>query len=408
MRLPKAAVPRAQALTYNPAMATKLLDAESAANFVRKLGEHLDYNINIMNRAGVIIASRDPSRVGSYHDAAQRLVATGAKEEVVEPGTFLPAGVRPGVNLPIVHRSETIGVVGVTGSPAEVKALAYAVKTSVESMIELEEWKDKALRRQDRKNLLISYLLHDEDAPRPAVEALATNLGYTPNLVRAPLILVPCRGTEAPEALSAIKEVSLHGREDLSWAAPEGFVVVFKVLNLGEGGIIGSFESQITAYVAAARQCLGSSHGFAGCYVGAFQSDLGRYGTAYRQVLWLKERFAEAGDRLVFLHDHVVDYLSSRIPRSELVTALDGMASLVPPEAGKALGASMDALSDSALNGKEAAARLGVHRNTFTARMDRLARLMGRDPRHDARALELISLLARYLEYGGQGRGKQG
>ncbi len=376
------------------------IDAGTAAAFVRRLGEHLEYNINIMDRNGVIVASRDPSRVGTFHDAAQRLVATGATQEVVESGPNLPAGVRPGVNVPIVSRGETIGVVGVTGDPLEVGPLAWAVKTSVESMIELEAWKDKALRRQDSKNTLVNYLLHEENIPRSAVESLAAKLGYSPSIARAPLLLVPGPGTEPALALRAVKAGPLHGTEDLSWTTPDGSILVFKSLSLGSGGILEAYSGQLRAYVDAARAVLGRSGGKLKAYGGAIQTDLGRYGLGYRQTLWLREHVpeAEAGQGLVSIFDHLYDYLVGLIPRAELVGALDAVAGLLPQDTTRSLRPWMDALSQAALNGKEAAARLGVHRNTFSARMEGLARLVGRDPRKDIRALELLSLLSRYLD----------
>lgn len=374
------------------------IDAVTAAVFIRRLGEHLEYNINIMDRHGVIIASRDPSRIGTYHDAAQRLVATGADREVVEERPSLPAGVRPGVNLPIVSKGETIGVVGVTGNPVEVGPLAWAVKTSVESMIELEAWKDKALRRQDSKNTLVNYLLHEENAPRSAVESLAAKLGYSPSIHRAPLLLVPGPGIEASEVLRAIKASPLHGSEDLSWATPEGSILIFKSLNFGSGGILEAYSSQLQAYADAARLSLGRQGPGLLAYSGAFQTDLGRYGLAYRQTLWLREHVPAPGQGLVSIFDHLYDFLVGLIPRAELVGTLDALASLLPKDAARNLRPWVDALSQSALNGKEAAARLGVHRNTFSSRMEGLARLVGRDPRKDTKALELLALLARFID----------
>lgn len=379
-------------------MPTPSLDAETASSFLKKLGEHIDYNINIMDREGVIIASRDPSRVGSFHDAARRLVATGARSEIVEEGPSLPTGVKPGVNLPILYKGETVGVVGVTGRPGEVEPLAYAVKTSVESMLELEAWKDRALRRQDRKNLLINYLLHDEGASRATVENLALKLGYTPGLLRVPIVLVPSKAGDAAEILKSVKANALHSTEDISWTTPEGSVLVFKSLRLEGQGVLSRFEDEVGAYVAAARASVGAEAGALGAYAGACQSDLGRYGMAFHQVLWLQSRFPNSGEEVVYLFDHLLEYLASCIPRAELVTAFDAAAALLPAETRRGLGASVRALTDSALNGKEAAARLGVHRNTFAARMDRIAGILGKDPRRDPRALDFLALLSRYLD----------
>lgn len=374
-----------------------LLDASTAAAFLARLGEHIEYNINIIDREGVIIASRDPTRVGDYHDAARQLVSSGASIERVEPGSELPSGVRPGVNLPIVHKAETIGVVGITGDPDAVMALAYAVKTSLESMIELETWKDKALRRQDRKNLLANLLLYDDDAPRSTVESIARKLGYEPGLPRAPIILMPSDGMEPSDAIVGIKRGSLHGPQDMSFITSEGSILVFKSLSFGAEGLITTFESQIASYVDAARCSVSATRGMP-AYVGALQTDLGRYREAYRQTLWLASRFPTTNQIPVFLFNHMFEYLTSRIKRSELVAALDATLALFPAGIVSDLGPSINALADSALNGKEAAARLGVHRNTLSARMERIASALGRDPRSDPRMLDLLRLIIGYTQ----------
>lgn len=374
-----------------------LLDSSTAAAFLARLGEHIEYNINIIDREGVIIASRDPTRVGDFHDAARQLVSSGASIERVEPGSGLPSGVRPGVNLPIVYKAETIGVVGITGDPDAVTALAYAVKTSLESMIELETWKDKALRRQDKKNLLANLILYDDDAPRSTVESLARKLGYEPGLPRAPIIMIPAEGLEPSDAIVSIKQGSWHGPQDMSFITSEGGILVFKSLSLGSDGLIASLESQIVAYVDAARHSSSAMRNVS-AYVGAMQTDLGRYREAYRQTLWLVSHFPTAIDKPVFLFDHMFEYLTSRIKRSELVAALDATLALFPVDIVTDLGPSINALADSALNGKEAAARLGVHRNTLSARMDRITAALGRDPRNDPRMLDLLRLVIGYAQ----------
>ncbi|OHD23577.1 MAG: hypothetical protein A2Y38_07915 [Spirochaetes bacterium GWB1_59_5] len=385
---------------YTALMREASLNAADAAAFIARLGEHLEYNINIMDREGVIIASRDASRVGSYHDAARRLISSGASVERVDDGPQLTPGVRPGVNLPIVYKSETVGVVGVTGNPDAVAALAYAIKTSVESMIELEAWKEKALKRQDSKNLLQNLLLYDDDAPRLTMEALSRKLGYDPCVPRAPVIIAPPADLDPADALAAVKKKGAHGPQDMSFLTSEGTILVFKSVCFGGEGFIERFEAGIREYLKVARASIRSPIPVA-AWIGAFQTDLGMYRGAYRQALWLSERFPDPGSEPLFLFDHLLEFMSSRIPRSELFAALGSSLSLFPAGLIGELGSSIEALADCALNGKEAAARLGVHRNTLSARMDRVARLLGRDPRRDPMALDFMRLLIRYAQLQG-------
>ena len=377
------------------------LDPAMAAVFVRRLGERIEQNINIMDRDGVIIASRDPSRVGTYHQAAHRLVSSGSSVEAIEPGADLPEGVRPGVNLPIVYKGEVIGVVGVTGDPATVEPLAYAVKTSVETMVELELYKDLMLRRRDRKNVLFSYLLYEDSAPRDAVGALAAQLGYDASLPRAPLLLRLGGGIDAAEALRAIKRNGVHGPQDLSAAMNDGSVLVFKNLSLGGEGILSDFESEVEAYLAASRAALRAPFR---AYAGMFQTDLARYRGAYRQALWLSSRYPEGGEPILFVHRRLAEFLASRLPRSDLVEALAPVAALLPGDFVAVLGPSLEALEESGYNAKEAAARLGVHRNTLSARVERLAALLGLDIRDDIRGRELAAFLVRFFDHLGIGR----
>jgi carbohydrate diacid regulator len=371
---------------------------------VRRLGERIDYNINIMDRDGVIIASRDQGRVGSYHEAAHRLVQSGGAVEAIAPGPGLPSGVKPGVNLPVAYKGEVIGVVGVTGDPSIVGPVAQAVKTSVETMVELELYKELMLRRQDRKNVLLNYLLYEDETPRAEAAALASKLGYDASLPRAPLVLRLRDGLDPADALKAVKRCGLHGPEDFSAVAKDGAVLVFKALRLSGEGVMAAFESQAVDYLGAARAALeagedrGSGRLPFRAFAGMFQTDLARYRGAYRQALWLSERYANSDDPVVFVHRRISEYLASRIPRSELVDAFAPLAGLLPADLVAALGPSLEALVESGFNAKAAALSLGVHRNTLSARLDRFGALLGIDPRTDPRGRDLVAQLLRFLE----------
>ena len=368
-----------------------------AAAFVRRLGERIDFNINIMNRDGVIIASRDQSRVGSYHETAHRLVRSGGAVETVEPSPCLPLGVKPGVNVPILYKGEVIGVVGVTGAPAVVEPIAYAVKTSVETMVELELYKDLMMRRQDRKNILLNYLLYEDAAPRSAASALASKLGYDVALPRSPILIHLKEGLDPGSALKTIKRNSLHGPEDLSSVTNEGAILVFKTIRFPGRGLFAEFERQVEDYLAASREALGERSPFR-AYAGMFQTDIARYRGAYRQAAWLAAHYPEQGEPVLFAHERLSEYFIAQIPRAELVDALSPLASLLLPELAADFLPSLEALVESGFNVKEAAGSLGVHRNTLAARLDRYSSLVGSDPRFNPRARDLVALFLRFLE----------
>ncbi|MDQ0160977.1 CdaR family transcriptional regulator [Aeribacillus alveayuensis] len=107
-----------------------------AEPILAKLSEFLDYNINVMNDQGVIVASSDPSRIDQIHEGAIHVISN-KKPLVISPDDLDRfAGSKPGVNLPIEFLGEIVGVVGVTGDPDELYKFARIIKITVEVMIQ--------------------------------------------------------------------------------------------------------------------------------------------------------------------------------------------------------------------------------------------------------------------------------
>ena len=66
-----------------------MLDRDFAEKFIDRVTRYTDYNVNIMDERGIIIASRDKARIGQYHEVAYRLV-TGTEEIVDTTGSWTP------------------------------------------------------------------------------------------------------------------------------------------------------------------------------------------------------------------------------------------------------------------------------------------------------------------------------
>ncbi len=378
------------------------LDAQGAGSFLQKLGERLDYNINIMDRDGIIIASRDPARVGTYHAAARHLLESGGREERIFPGDHLPEGTKPGVNLPLEVRGEILGVVGVTGDPGAVGDLAQAVKTSIESMIELESMREAVMNRRSRKSQLMAYLLYEENVPESSVVALAGKLGYDPSVPRAALLLRLPAGKGPEETLARVKARGIHDSQDIASAVPDGSLLVFRSLGRVGGkevrtgeGVLGSYREEVRAYCRDFARETGIRD--LACYAGAPQRDFSRYRGSYRQALWLASRVpGTGGAEPVLILDHLDTFFLARTPRVILDDALSYVSAFVPPELRRTLAVTLEALEASGFNAKEAAARLGIHRNTLSARLERITSFLGCDPRGDAGALSLSRAIVTY------------
>ena len=114
-----------------------MLDKEFATKFIERVTRYTDFNVNIMDERGIIIASRDKKRIGQYHEIAYRLI-TGQEEMIDTTGMSFP-NVLPGINMIIATGGRREGVVGVTGDPEEVRPVALMVKMAFETMLKYEQ-----------------------------------------------------------------------------------------------------------------------------------------------------------------------------------------------------------------------------------------------------------------------------
>jgi carbohydrate diacid regulator len=111
---------------------------EIAYPIVQKLEVTLDYNLNIIDDQGIIIASTNHVRIDSLHEGARYVLQTKQPLILNKDDLVGFAGTKEGVNLPIEFMGEIIGVVGITGSPDELMQLAQMTKITVELMLQYD------------------------------------------------------------------------------------------------------------------------------------------------------------------------------------------------------------------------------------------------------------------------------
>src|SRR5699024_11982429 len=88
------------------------------------------------NEAGVIMASTDSKRIGTFHEGAKiamekkhRMNMTGERSRKLE-------GVRKGVVLPILIHEEPIAVLGITGETQSVELMSTLIIKVAELFIQ--------------------------------------------------------------------------------------------------------------------------------------------------------------------------------------------------------------------------------------------------------------------------------
>ena len=380
-----------------------MLRKNLAAKFVERLAENIKYNINVMDASGTIIASSDPARVDTFHESAYRIIT--AKLEIIQisPGEPMPKGTRPGVNLPIRSGGEVIGVVGVTGNPDEVLSLTYAIKTSIETMIDYELYKDMIFMRQNRKNLFLNLILYERSRDLRAIQEAAKPVDYSESFDRVPIVFVVEETGSAGEFLEILKNSPAHTKQDISCVTIDQDVLVFKVVKTDGSEVISGFRRQVREYVEAviAKTRLTRNPSRFSVFAGPRVRGFLNYSPAYEQVRWLIGAVAPAHAKIVFFDDHVEDYLLAKIPRLELHEVFAGTLELFKSARNEQLLNTIRVIFAEDRNLQRAASRLGVHRNTVYQRLQKVKDLLGVDPIESAVYAKYFYLLAKHVDSGG-------
>ncbi|WP_459377699.1 sugar diacid recognition domain-containing protein [Serratia sp. ser-z] len=155
---------------------TNLLAEATARQIVQRAMGIISYSVNVMDSNGVIIASGNPQRLFQRHEGAVLALAENRVVEIDRATAEHLKGVRPGINLPFSFRNQRVGVIGISGEPAEVRAYAELVKMAAEMMVEQAALLDQHQWEKRYREELANQLLQ----PQPntaSLEAMAAYLG---------------------------------------------------------------------------------------------------------------------------------------------------------------------------------------------------------------------------------------
>ncbi|RYI28757.1 hypothetical protein EVU96_12540 [Bacillus infantis] len=138
--------------------------ARLASNIVDKMKEIIHQDINYIDEKSIIIASTDRSRIGNYHGGAQKVLESNEKLIITVEEEY--EGSKKGINLPIHHDNEVIGVIGITGTEDEVSKFGEIIKSMTEILIKEAFVQEQIKLESESKKQFIEDLLfriYDDD-----------------------------------------------------------------------------------------------------------------------------------------------------------------------------------------------------------------------------------------------------
>ena len=353
-----------------------MISTELAKKFIEQVTQYTEFNVNIMNADGTIIASRDPSRIGQFHEVAHRILQ-GQESIVVTTDTRDYSTVLPGINMVIEANGVREGVVGVTGNPDEIRSVALIIKMAMETMLMYEYSQQELRLRRSRKERFIHQLIQVEHSNPAELRQMADELGYPEDVIRIP-ILVHTREQESEKVLDIIRTGSVHKSEDISFILNPHHFVIFKTLPTDPAQLFTEYRELILEYLEPLLKMSERDRKDIQISVGSFQNRFPGYFSAYQHCRWLEHQ--NTGEYPAFFQDHISKYLEDAVPMKELHHIYFLYEKKLPREKCTMIMETAGALLKTNFNFPKAAALLYIHKNTLVYRYGQLKELLQIDP----------------------------
>lgn len=342
------------------------LNHQLAQNIVDRAMAILPYNVNVMDSQGLILGSGEANRIDTRHEGAQLVLANHRIVEIDEQSVRHLKGVQPGINLPLIHDSKLVGVLGISGDPQVLRTYASLVRMTAEMLIEQSHIQAEQQWHNARRDDLLAALLGENEVSQRLIDE-AQQLGLKPNLSRTPHIIEISDGSDSLTLADWIRS-----QYPDSWCIPPSASTLLwccpSSISLNLPRLCERLKSQgwIVQHVVSGGPTLDTHHLRRSCqragelllYVQAVRPDLMFSSLAkYRlpALLWAQRN-----------QDALIELLA---PLNELVSR----------DANGHLLRTLRSWFDHDGQPQACAEALGVHRNSLRYRLERIAELTGKD-----------------------------
>lgn len=369
----------------------ELLNKELAQEIVDRTMGIIGKNINIMDNQGVIIGSGDPKRIDDVHEGAVIVIKQGTGFEITEEEAIRLHGVRPGINLPIFFDGKIMGVIGITGSPDEIRSFGELVRMAAELSLQQAVLMNEIQWDERLKEELVSQIIHSEGKHDSLFLERAMRLGIDFELARTAIVIMT---SDRKKTFGYLK--SRLQKDDLILMQHDN-IVVLKVVPRDD---IDHYIRKITeAWLKGLKE---NDNIQVKIGVGQYHEGLSGIKDSYREaVLTLNSGLKLIPQHGIYLYE---DYY---LPVFLLSAAEKGLTEELQPfyknlkekDLKGELTESLRALIETNSDMNKASQKLFVHRNTLRYRLDKITEITGKDPRKTTDLLHLyLSFLINELE----------
>lgn len=329
--------------------------------------------INIMDTDGIIIASTERDRIGSFHQGAMEAIETGRAIRIAKADLPRYKGAKEGYNMPIFQNGQVIGVVGIYGQEEEVQDAANLLRVYVTQCFRQQAMTRRQIMESELRNQLLNlYLLGNPDN-QEYIEQLSDVLSCH---LRFPVTVILLKAA-APSGISDIYRIlrQYFGNDDafcpndIYGVRDNLFILLHSATEPGTTDHFpdiakGLCQSGKICHIAISDPC----------------ADAGEIVMGYKEAKTLLSLPGNGIDRLSAAETRSKLYISKILQHggSHYIQQLDRLLqSKIPKQQGQALLENAGAYFQLHGSVSAAARAMHIHKNTLLYRLNRLYEILG-------------------------------
>lgn len=373
-----------------------MLNVAISRKMVERAKEIINYNINIMDSKGIIIASTDPSRVGSFHEIAYKILTD--KDDIIEIGEASDLlGVKNGINMALLNRNEKMGVLGITGKPDEVRPYAHLLKFAMETMFEYEVMKQKDVNQLSPNDKLVSSIVSGQIDEDDLVQ-FAADLNFDINTYRIPILITFSGKVSKDVCFDLLNQNRLHSSQDIKSLTNNNMLLIFKYFDkIPDEQLSAEYRNYIMQYLDELL-CVFNKGGISyNISIGSFCRKMKDYNRSVNRAFWVNKKY-KSKMNILFFYDHVGDYLKELIPLTELQEIFSFFIKGVNKETLNNMSATCASLSMNNYNLAKTSEALYIHKNTLFLKISKIKSLFGIDLMHNTNDRTFFEYLSYYYD----------
>ncbi|SNS85780.1 carbohydrate diacid regulator [Anaerovirgula multivorans] len=374
-----------------------ILEPALAQKFIDKTAAYFEYNINIMNDKGIIIASKDASRVGDFHEVAYNML-NGTLDTGIVKENQKYLGTKLGVNLFVDYKNKHVGVIGISGNPDTVQIFADMLKTFMEAMLEYEIHMEGERRRRNKTEQFLYYLLFEENVDMSVANSMAEDLGISKDSLRVCIIIKYDLDHDPKKFVQALTDVDGYSYEDIITIARNDDIIMFKNMNIKLAEAIKDYRYIIEEYLNDFIKKLPDEYDANkfSFFIGTLQENISKYRGSYIHAQQLGLQIKEKNG-IYFFNDYILEYYRKLATIKVYDNIFSVYDTLFSEEDKNQISETVEVLRKNNYNIVSSAKVLYIHRNTLLFRLNKIKDVLNIDPIANAADREFLNELAYYF-----------